>query len=114
MGIPLKSNVTDSSDPNGHTILKEGSFYAITDEHDAYVLHDRTKRGLEVRERSVDEKTGVMADKGMIYGMDGIGHLVAIRWRYDKSAHDISDVKDHADIIERRYEEIRNVTCPDD
>ena len=94
--------------------LRTGSFYTITDDGSAYVLLDRTKRGLEPMERSVDEKTGIEADKGVIYGMDGIGHKVPIRWYYAKDTHDISDVTGHADSIERRYTELREITCPDD
>ena len=93
--------------------LRTGSFYTITDDGSAYVLLDRTKRGLEPKERSVDEKTGIEADMGVIYGMDGVGHKVPIRWYYTKDAHDISDVTDHADSIEKRYTELRELTCPD-
>ena len=106
----------DGSGKNGRRsarTLRTGSFYTITDDGSAYVLLDRTKRGLEPRERSVDEKTGIEADKGIIYGMDGVGHKVPIRWYYAKDAYDISDVTGHADSIERRYTELREITCPD-
>ena len=78
------------------------------------ILHDMTKRGLEIKEHSIDEKVGVMADKGMIHDMDGIGHLVPIRWYYDKTRHDPADVTRHADDIEQRYTKLRELTCPDD
>ena len=103
-----------SDKDGGARTLRTGSFYTITDDGSAYVLLDRTKRGLEPKERSVDEKTGIEADKGVIYGMDGVGHKVPIRWYYTKDAHDISDVTGHADSIERQYTELREITCPDD
>lgn len=108
----------DGSGKDGHSsnarTLRTGSFYTITDDGSAYVLLDRTKRGLEPKERTVDEKTGVEVDKGVIYDMDGVGHKVPIRWHYAKDAHDISDVTGHADSIEKRYTELREITCPDD
>ena len=41
-------------------------------------MEDKTKRGLTVKETSVDEKLNVKADKGMIHDMDGIGHWVQL------------------------------------
>lgn len=96
------------------TTLKDGTFYSIAETKDAYVLLDKTKRGLENKERSTDEKTGIVADKGMIYDMDGIGHVVPIRWYYQKKTHGISDVTSHAESIEKTYTELREITCPDD
>ena len=60
-------------------ILEKGSFYYIKDGNSAIVLEDKTKRGLEIKETSVDEALKVKADKGMIHDMDGIGHWVPIK-----------------------------------
>ena len=113
MAIDGGDDGSGKDDRRSARTLRTGSFYTITDDGSAYVLLDRTKRGLEPRERSVDEKTGIEADKGIIYGMDGVGHKVPIRWYYAKDAHDVSDVTGHADSIERRYTELREITCPD-
>ena len=48
-------------------------------------MEDKTKRGLTVKETSIDEKLNVKADKGMIHDMDGIGHWVPIRWYFPKN-----------------------------
>ena len=74
MEIQSKNNET-SQEP---TILKKGIFYAIVDGTSDIIMEDKTKRGLTVQERSIDEKYGVNSDKGMIYDMDGIGHKVGI------------------------------------
>lgn len=95
-------------------IIKKGAYYTIRDAKDTLIVDDRTKRGLTVRETSVDEKTGVLADKGMIHDMDGIGHLVVIRWHFPKSHYDLTRVVAHAEAMEKRYVELRELTCPDD
>lgn len=95
-------------------ILKKGSYYAIRDGPDSLIMEDRTKRGLTFREQSVDEKLQVLADKGMIHDMDGIGHFVAIRWYFPKSKYDLSQVLAHAESMEKKYAELRELTCPDD
>ena len=95
-------------------VLKEGSFYLIRDGSSDIVLEDKTKRGLTVRDTSVDEKLGVTADKGMIHDMDGIGHWVPIRWYFSKECYSLPDVQAHADAMDKRYTELREVTCPDD
>ena len=94
--------------------LARGRFYNIFDRGDVLVLEDRTKRGLEPRNRTVDEKYGVEADKGMIHDMDGIGHLVGIRWYFPKSKFSADQVRQFAVDIETRYRAIQEVTCPDD
>ena len=96
------------------TIPKDGTFYSITETDDRYILLDKTKRGLECREKSTDEKTGIMADKGTIYDMDGIGYTIPIRWYYSKGEHSISDVTEHAESMEKKYTELRDMTCPND
>jgi hypothetical protein len=95
------------------TILKKGIFYAIVDDPAYFIMEDKTKRGLTVLERSVDEKYGVSADKGMIYDMDGIGHKVGIRWYFPKEKFGFDKVLEHATEMEQRYRKIREETCPD-
>ncbi len=77
-------------------------------------MEDKTKRGLTVKERSLDEKLKVEAEKGMIHDMDGIGHLVPIRWFFPKSEFDLDKILVHAEAMENKYKELRELTCPDD
>jgi hypothetical protein len=93
-------------------ILKKGAFYYLRDGPNTLVLEDRTKRGLTVREQTIDETYNILADKGMIHDMDGIGHWVPIRWYYPKK--DYSVAVDHAEKMEKKYTELRELTCPDD
>jgi len=95
-------------------ILRKGAYYTIRDAQDDLILDDRTKRGLTVRERSLDEKLQVLADKGMIHDMDGIGHWVPIRWYFPKKDHVLDNVIAHAESMEKKYAELRELTCPDD
>ena len=95
-------------------VLKKGSFYFIKDDESDIVMEDKTKRGLEIRETSIDEKINVKADKGMIHDMNGIGHWVPIRWYFAKDSYDITDVVVHAEAMEKKYIELRELTCPDD
>ena len=95
-------------------VLKKGSFYYIKDSENFLVMEDKTKRGLTVKEHSLDEKLQVEADKGMIHDMDGIGHWVPIRWFFPKEDYDLDDVLIHAEDMEKRYTELRELTCPDD
>lgn len=95
--------------------LLKGKFYFIYDDDNFnLVLEDKTKRGLEVRERNKDEKYDVDADKGMIYDVDGIGHKVGIRWYFPKSKYQIEEVKKIAEEMEARYKAIQEMTCPND
>ncbi|MDE1728031.1 MAG: hypothetical protein KGI02_02695 [Thaumarchaeota archaeon] len=94
-------------------ILKKGIFYTILDDPNHIILEDKTKRGLTVQERSVDEKYGVYSDKGMIYDMDGIGHKVVIRWYFPRDKYGFDNVLGYATEIEQRYRKIREETCPD-
>ncbi|MGI0066416.1 MAG: hypothetical protein ACREA5_02255 [Nitrosotalea sp.] len=109
METPSKNNETDQELP----ILKKGTFYAILDDPIYIIMEDKTKRGLTVQERSIDEKYGVYSDKGMIYDMDGIGHRVGIRWYFPKDKHGFDNVLEHATEMEQRYRKIREETCPD-
>jgi hypothetical protein len=95
-------------------ILKKGSFYIIKDGSDDLIMEDRTKRGLSVKEHSLDENLKVFADKGMIHDMDGIGHWVPIRWYFPKKIYDLQKVLTHAEKMEKKYTELRELTCPDD
>jgi len=95
-------------------VLKKGSFYFIKDSENFLVMEDKTKRGLTVKEHSLDEKLQVEADKGMIHDMDGIGHWVSIRWFFPKEDYDLEKVLIHAEILEKKYTKLRELTCPDD
>jgi hypothetical protein len=95
-------------------ILKKGSFYSIKDSENVLIMEDRTKRRLPVKERSIDEKLNVEAEKGMIHDMDGIGHWVPIRWYFSKDSFDLSQVMVHAEAMDKKYTELRELTCPDD
>ena len=95
-------------------ILKKGSFYFIKDGENYLIMEDKTKRGLTVKERSIDDKLNVDAEKGMIHDMDGIGHWVPIRWFFPKKQYDLGQVLQHAEAMEKKYNELRELTCPDD
>lgn len=95
-------------------ILKKGSFYLIKESDSDFIMEDRTKRGLTIKEKSIDDKMKVEADKGMIHDMDGIGHWVPIRWFFPKKEHSFEEVLDHAEKMEKKYTELRELTCPDD
>ncbi|MBA4459587.1 MAG: hypothetical protein H2B02_01700 [Nitrosopumilaceae archaeon] len=95
-------------------VLKKGTFYFIKDGDLDLVLEDKTKRGLTVKETSIDEKLKVKADKGMIHDMDGIGHWVPIRWYFSKNQFDLEKVSEYAEKMEQKYTELRELTCPDD
>ena len=95
-------------------ILEKGSFYFIKDGNTSFILEDKTKRGLEIKETSVDENLKVESDKGMIHDMDGIGHWVPIRWYFSKDSYDLPTVLVHAEAMEKKYSELRELTCPQD
>jgi hypothetical protein len=95
-------------------ILRQGSFYYIKDGPYEIIMEDKTKGGLTVKETSIDEKLNVKADKGMIHDMDGIGHWVPIRWYFSKNQFNLSEVSEYADDMEKKYTELRQLTCPDD
>lgn len=95
-------------------VLRKGQYYYIKENNDNLIMEDKTKRGLEIKETSIDERTNVIADKGMIYDMDGIGHRVPIRWYFPKSSYNIDRVLEHAESMEKKYIELRELTCPDD
>lgn len=76
-------------------------------------MEDKTKRGLTVQERTLDENYQVEAEKGMIYDMDGIGHKVGIRWYFPKKEYDFNKVLSFAEAMEKKYRQLREETCPD-
>ena len=46
--------------------------------------------------------------------MDGRGHKVNIRWFYPKNEFSVHEVENNAQIMEKRYREIQEITCPGD
>ncbi|MGN6622677.1 MAG: hypothetical protein ACTHKK_00865 [Candidatus Nitrosocosmicus sp.] len=46
--------------------------------------------------------------------MDGRGHKVNIRWFYPKETFSLNDVEKDANLMEKRYIELREITCPSD
>jgi hypothetical protein len=97
-------------------LLKRGQFYSIYDRVDdtTIMLEDKTKRGLDVRERCIDEKYGVEAEKGMIYDMDGVGHIISIRWYFPRANYQLEYVIKIGEEMDAKYKAIREITCPDD
>ena len=95
-------------------IVRKGQFYFIYDRTPNLILEDKTKRGLEVCERVLDENFGVEADRGVIYDMNGIGHKVGIKWYFPQPKYSLDQVAKIAEEIEARYKAIREMTCPDD
>ena len=53
--------------------IKKGQFYFIHDMADQFIMEDKTKFGLEVRERSLDPKYGANYESGIIYDGGGEG-----------------------------------------
>lgn len=94
--------------------VSKGKFFFIYEDESNFILVDKTKKGLEVKETSIDEKNNVLASKGMIYDMDGIGHKVPIRWFYPKDQFSLDYVNNDAQIMENKYIKIREMTCPDE
>ncbi len=95
-------------------LIKKGKFYFIYEDSKEWILEDKTKRGLEVKEKTNDPERDVLSDKGMIYDMDGKGIKVNIRWFYPKDKFSLQTVEQNAQIMEKRYLEIREITCPSD
>lgn len=89
--------------------MKKGSFYYIKDGGVNFILEDKTKRGLTVKDTSIDEKLNVRADKGMIHDMDGIGHWVPIRWYFSKELFDLKKISEYAEDMEKKYTELRDL-----
>lgn len=94
--------------------IKKGKFYFIYEDSQFLVLVDKTKRGLEVKDTLTDDNSKVISERGMIYDMEGTGHKVVKRWFYPKSKYDLNFVTTIAERMEKKYNEIREMTCPDD
>lgn len=93
--------------------IRKGRFYFICEDKDYFVLHDKTKRGLEIKDTILEEQTGITSERGVIYDMDGRGHKVAVKWLYPKSRYDFDYVLESAGRLEKKYRELRELTCPD-
>ncbi|HKR73932.1 MAG TPA: hypothetical protein VJR94_07450 [Candidatus Nitrosocosmicus sp.] len=106
--LPTTNSVMETSP------IKKARFYFIYEHDDLFELIDKTKRGLEIKDKLIDEKTGIESVRGMIYDMEGTGHRVTIRWLYPKSRYNLNQVIEDAERMEKRYREIREMTCPDD
>jgi hypothetical protein len=50
----------------------------------------------------------------MIHDMDGVGHWVPIRWYFSKNQFNLNQVSKHAEAMDKKYTELRELTCPDD
>ncbi len=100
--------------PTSFKLVIKGKFFFIYEDLQNWILEDKTKRGLEVREKIPKEEKNILVDIGMIYDMDGNGHKVTIRSYYPKSEFSFEQVHKEATIMEKRYLEIREMTCPDD
>lgn len=95
-------------------LVKKGKFYFIFEDSQFLVLVDKTKRGLEVKDTINDENSKVISERGMIYDMEGTGHKVVKRWFYPKSQYDLEFITVIAERMEKKYNEIREMTCPDE
>src|SRR4249919_650900 len=95
-------------------LIKRGKFYFIFEDSHFLILVDKTKRGLEVKDTINDEDSKVISERGMIYDMEGIGHKVVKRWFYPKFHYDLDLVTTVAERMDKKYNEIREMTCPDE
>jgi len=95
-------------------LVKKRKFYFIFEDSQFLILVDKTKRGLEVKDTINDENSKVISERGMIYDMEGTGHKVVKRWFYPKSQYDLEFVTVIAERMEKKYNEIREMTCPDE
>jgi len=95
-------------------LVKKGKFYFRFEDSQFLILVDKTKRGLEVKDTINDENSKVISERGMIYDMEGTGHKVVKRWFYPKSQYDLEFITVIAERMEKKYNEIREMTCPDE
>jgi hypothetical protein len=95
-------------------LIKKGQFYFIHDTSDHFIMEDKTKLGLEVRERYLHPKYGADCESGIIYDGGGTGHKVGIRWHFPKSTFSLDRVIKFAEEMNERYLAIREMTCPND
>ena len=68
-----------SSSSSSLYLIKKGKFYHIYEDGKNWILEDKPKRGLEVKEKSYDPDKDILSEKGMIYEMDGKGVNATIR-----------------------------------
>ena len=109
-----QTSASPSSNSPSLPLIKKGKFFFIFEESGNWILEDKTKRGLEVKEKTNDQEKNVLSDKGVIYDMDGRGHKVNVRWYYPKNKYSVLEVENDAQIMEKRYREIQEITCPND
>ena len=95
-------------------LVKKGKFYFMFEDSKFLILVDKTKRGLEVKDTINDKNSKVISERGMIYDMEGTGHKVVKRWFYPKSQYDLEFITVIAERMEKKYNEIREMTCPDE
>ena len=97
-------------------IVKKGQFYFIYEGNDYnLILEDKTKRGLEIRENTIDDKYNVEAEKGIIYDMDGAGHKIGVRWYFPKTKYSLQHViKNLLRKWKPSIKSIQEMTCPED
>ncbi len=50
----------------------------------------------------------------MIHDVDGIGYWVPLRWYFSKNFYNLPTVLIHANAMEKKYTELRELTCPQD
>ena len=94
--------------------IKKSQFYFIHDMADRFIMEDKSKLGLEVRERYLDPKYGTDCESDIIYDGGGTGHKVGIKWHFPKSRFALDEIVKFAEEMNERYLVIRKMTCPDD
>ena len=95
-------------------LIRTGRFYSIYEAPDHLLMEDKTKSGLEVKERYFDSKYGAECDSGIIYDGGGTGHRVGIRWYFSKTIFTLDQIVKFGEDLDERYNAIREMTCPDD
>jgi hypothetical protein len=104
-------NVSSSDNTN---LLRTGRFSSIYETRDHLIMEDKTKSGLEVRERYFDAKYGTYCDSGIIYDGGGTGYKVGIKWYFSKITFRLDQIVKFGEALNERYNAIREMTCPDD
>lgn len=104
-------NASDSTTTN---LIRTGRYYSIYETPDHLIIEDKTKIGLEVRDRYFDAKYRAECDSGIIYDGGGTGYKVGIRWYFSKTTFTLDQIVKFAEDLNERYIAIREMTCPDD
>ncbi len=94
-------------------ILQESTFYLIRENKCDIILEDKTKVGLTVCSK-VSKESGIGEEIGTIHDKDGVGHPITIRWFFTKKKFELSYVLERAQVLEKKYLELREMTCPGD